>query len=182
MTRFDECLARVLKHEGGYVNDPLDSGGRTNLGVTQRVWEEFVGHPVSEADMRALTPEKVGKLYRQRYWMPSYCEVMPRGLDYLLFDFSINAGVGRGVKTLQGVIGVVADGVIGSRTRAAINATNVKKLINDYSDARTDFYQGIVARRPDQVRFINGWLRRVEEARQLALQDCDNQDKNAQSN
>jgi lysozyme family protein len=52
--RFEDCLARILKHEGGYVNDPLDSGGRTNLGVTQRVWEEFVGHPVTEADMKAL--------------------------------------------------------------------------------------------------------------------------------
>ena len=54
--RFEECLARVLKHEGGFVNDPVDRGGMTNLGVTKRVWEEFVGHPVSEADMRALTP------------------------------------------------------------------------------------------------------------------------------
>jgi len=180
MTRFDECLARVLKHEGGYVNDPLDRGGRTNLGVTQRVWEEFVGHPVTEADMRALTPEKVGKLYKQKYWNAAYCEVLPRGLDYVVFDFAVNAGTGRAVKTLQQAIGVVADGIIGPRTRAAINGANPKKLVNDYSDARTDFYQGIVARRPDQARFIRGWLRRVEEARQLALQDCDSDNKDPQ--
>ena len=68
MTRFDHCLIRILKHEGGFVNDPIDLGGMTNLGVTKRVWEEFVGHPVSEADMRALSPKKVGKLYKQRYW------------------------------------------------------------------------------------------------------------------
>jgi lysozyme family protein len=173
--RFEECLARVLKHEGGYVNDPLDRGGRTNLGVTQRVWEEFVGHPVSEADMRALTPEKVGKLYKQKYWNAAYCEVLPKGLDYVVFDFAVNAGTGRAVKTLQQAIGVVADGIIGPRTRAAINGANLKKLINDYSDERIDFYQGIVARKPDQARFINGWLRRVEEARQLALQDNNEQ-------
>ena len=179
--RFEECLARVLKHEGGVSNDPLDRGGFTNLGVTQRVWEEFVGHKVSEADMRALTPEKVGKLYKQKYWNAAYCEVLPRGLDYVVFDFAVNAGTGRAVKTLQSAIGMVVDGIIGPRTRAAINGANAKELVAKYSDARTDFYQGIVARRPDQVRFINGWLRRVEETRQLALQDCDNQDKNAQS-
>lgn len=173
--RFEECLARVLKHEGGYVNDPLDSGGRTNLGVTQRVWEEFVGHPVSEADMRSLTPEKVGKLYKQRYWNAAYCEVLPKGLDYVVFDFAVNAGTGRAVKTLQQMLGLVADGVIGPRTMAKINESNAKKLVHDYSNARTDFYQGIVARKPDQARFINGWLRRVEEARQLALQDNDEQ-------
>jgi lysozyme family protein len=173
--RFEECLARVLKHEGGYSHDPLDSGGRTNLGVTQRVWEEFVGHPVSEADMRALTPEKVGKLYKQKYWNAAYCEVLPRGLDYVVFDFAVNAGTGRAVKTLQSAIGVVADGIIGPRTMAAINGANPKKLVDDYSDERTDFYQGIVARRPDQARFINGWLRRVEEARATALADIDQQ-------
>ena len=171
--RFEECLARVLKHESGYVNDPLDSGGRTNLGVTQRVWEEFVGHPVSEADMRALTPEKVGKLYKQKYWNSAYCEVLPKGLDYVVFDFAVNAGTGRSVKTLQQAIGVVADGIIGPRTMAAINGANTKNLVAKFSDARTDFYQGIVARKPDQARFIRGWLNRVEEARQLALQDCD---------
>ena len=79
--RFNVCLQRVLKHEGGISNDPLDRGGFTNLGVTQRVWEEFVGHPVSEADMKSLTPEKVGKLYKQRYWNAAYCEVLPKGLD-----------------------------------------------------------------------------------------------------
>ena len=171
--RFEECLARVLKHEGGVSNDPLDRGGFTNLGVTQRVWEEFVGHTVSEADMKSLTPEKVGKLYKQKYWNAAYCEVLPKGLDYVVFDFAVNAGTGRAVKTLQQAIGLVADGIIGPRTRAAINDANTKDLVAKFSDARTDFYQGIVARKPDQARFIKGWLNRVEEARQLALQDCD---------
>lgn len=171
--RFMECLARVLKHEGGYVNDPLDSGGRTNLGVTQKVWEEWVGHPVSEADMRALTPEKVAPMYKMKYWNAAYCEVLPKGLDYVVFDFAVNAGTGRAVKMLQQMLGLVADGIIGPRTRAAINGANPKKLVTDYSDARTDFYQGIVARRPDQARFIRGWLRRVEEARAIALADID---------
>ena len=177
--RFEECLARVLKHEGGYVNDPLDSGGRTNLGVTQRVWEEWVGHPVSEADMKALTPEKVGKLYKQKYWNAAYCEVLPKGLDYVVFDFAVNAGTGRAVKTLQSAIGVVADGVIGPRTRAAINGANPKDLVTKFSDARADFYQGIVARRPDQARFIRGWLNRVEDARKLGLNDQDSQSNQA---
>jgi|694.fasta_scaffold53543_3 lysozyme family protein len=177
MSRFEECLARVLKHEGGYVNDPLDSGGRTNLGVTQRVWEEFVGHPVSEADMRALTPQKVAPMYKIKYWNPSYCAVLPKGLDYVVFDFAVNAGTGRSVKTLQSAIGCVSDGVIGPRTMAAINNANPKDLITKFSDARADFYQGIVARKPDQTRFIKGWLNRVEDARKLALEEHNHNDK-----
>jgi lysozyme family protein len=170
MSRFEDCLARILKHEGGYVNDPKDAGGRTNLGVTQTVWEEYVGHPVSEADMKALTPEKIAPMYKLKYWNPSYCEKLPKGLDYVVFDFAVNAGTGRSVKTLQSAIGVLADGVIGPRTLAAINGADPKKLINDFSDARADFYQGIVARKPDQARFIKGWLNRVEESRNTALE------------
>lgn len=168
--RFEDCLARVLRHEGGYVHDKLDSGGRTNLGVTQRVWEEWVGHPVSEADMKALTLEKVAPMYKMKYWNPSYCEKLPKGLDYVVFDFAVNAGTGRSVKTLQSAIGVLADGVIGPRTMAAINDANPKELINKFSDARADFYQGIVTRKPDQARFIRGWLNRVEESRKTALE------------
>ena len=175
--RFEDCLARILKHEGGYVNDPLDSGGRTNLGVTQRVWEEFVGHPVTEADMKALTPEKIAPMYKLKYWNPSYCEVLPKGLDYVVFDFAVNAGTGRSVKTLQQAIRCVADGVIGPKTMAAINDANPKDLITKFSDARADFYQGIVARKPDQARFIKGWLNRVEESRKLALEEHDHNDK-----
>ena len=170
-------MARVLKHEGGYVNDPLDSGGRTNLGVTQRVWEEFVGHPVSEADMRALNPQKVAPMYKIKYWNPSYCAVLPKGLDYVVFDFAVNAGTGRSVKTLQQAIGCVADGVIGPKTMEAINDAEPKDLITKFSDARADFYQGIVARKPDQARFIKGWLNRVEESRKLALEEHNHNDK-----
>jgi len=174
---FEKALKRILKHEGGYVNDPIDSGGMTNLGVTKRVWEEFVGHPVSEADMRALTPEKVGSMYKLKYWNSSYCEVLPKGLDYVVFDFAVNAGTGRSVKTLQQAIGCVADGVIGPKTMAAINDAEPKDLIAKFSDARADFYQGIVARKPDQARFIKGWLNRVEDARKLALEEHNHNDK-----
>ena len=171
--RFEECLKRILKHEGGFVNDPLDSGGMTNLGVTKRVWEEFVGHPVSEADMRALIPEKVAPMYKIKYWNPSYCAVLPKGLDYVVFDHAVLSGTGRSVKTLQSCLGLVADGVIGPKTMAAINASNAKDLITKFSDARADFYQGIVARKPDQARFIKGWLNRVEDARKLAIEEND---------
>jgi lysozyme family protein len=60
---------------------------------------------------------------------------------------------------------------------AAINDANPKDLITKFSDARADFYQGIVTRKPDQARFIKGWLNRVEESRKLALEEHDHNDK-----
>jgi len=171
---FDKCLKRILKHEGGFVNDPLDSGGITNLGVTKRVWEEFVGHPVSENDMRALTVEKVAPMYKKRFWDRASCDNLPIGVDYVVFDFAVNAGVGRSIKTLQSAVGSNPDGIVGSQTLARINVIDAKELVNKFSNERVDFYQGIVARKPDQARFIKGWLNRVEEARNLGLQEDNN--------
>ena len=63
---FPKSLAAVLVHEGGFVNNPKDPGGMTNLGCTKAVWEEHCGHPVDEKSMRALTPNDVGPLYKRK--------------------------------------------------------------------------------------------------------------------
>jgi len=79
-SNFEDCLARVLASEGGYVNHKSDPGGMTNLGCTKAVWEEFVVHPVSEADMRALTPDMVAPLYKRKYWDKVSGDQLPKGL------------------------------------------------------------------------------------------------------
>jgi len=163
--RFRECLDLVLKHEGGFVNHKLDPGGMTNLGVTKKVWEDWVGHPVTEKDMRELTPALVGPMYEMKYWRTSYCEKLPRGLDLLVFSMAVNAGSGRSVKLLQDAIGVVADGVIGPKTMAKINEANVESLIDKFSEARTAFYKGLKT----FPVFGKGWLNRTNTERLEAL-------------
>jgi lysozyme family protein len=162
---FRDCLELVLKHEGGYVDHPKDPGGRTNLGVTQRVWEEWIGHPATEKDMRELTPAIVAPMYEMRYWRTSYCEKLPRGLDLLVFSMAVNAGAGRSVKLLQDAIGVVADGVIGPNTMAKINEANVETLIDKFSEARTAYYKGLKL----FPVFGRGWVARTDKERLEAL-------------
>ena len=162
---FKECLAIVLKSEGGYINDSRDSGGMTNLGVTKRVWEEYTGHEADEKTMRGLTPEKVAPLYEQRYWRPTYCEVLPRGLDLLVFSMGINAGTGRSVKLLQQSIGCSHDGVIGPRTMGLIKQSNIADLIGNFSEARRNYYKSLKT----FPTFGKGWLARVDREESEAL-------------
>ena len=163
---FRDCLDLVLASEGGFVNHKLDPGGITNLGVTKKVWEEWIGHPATEKDMRELTPAIVAPMYEMRYWRPSYCEKLPRGLDLLVFSMAVNAGAGRSVKLLQDAIGVVADGVIGPNTMAKINEANVETLIDKFSEARTAYYKGLKL----FPVFGKGWLNRTDKERLEALQ------------
>ena len=112
----------MLESEGGYGHHPSDPGGRTNLGVTQRVWEEWVGRESNEKEMRSLTPEMVKPLYKRKFWDACKCDELFTGIDYLVFDFAVNAGVGRSIKTLQSAVGTTPDGWIGPITMAAVEA------------------------------------------------------------
>jgi lysozyme family protein len=150
-------MVALMKHEGGFVNHPRDPGGMTNLGVTQRVWEEWVGHPVSEKEMRALTPAIVAPMYKKKYWDKVSGDLLPSGVDLAVFDFAVNSGPGRAAKMLQRVLGVTEDGAIGPQTLAKAVSIDSSKLIADYNAARLAFLQAL----PTWADFGNGWGTRV---------------------
>lgn len=159
---FGHCLDLVLKSEGGWVNNPNDPGGETNLGVTKRVWEEWVGHPVES--LKNLTKDQVAPLYEQKYWRPCYGEVLPRGLDYCVFSFGVNAGPGRSVKLLQQSLGLVCDGVIGPRVREKLRNSNIADIIVSFTQLRREYYQSL-----NKPMFIKGWLNRCDHEEKEAL-------------
>ena len=165
---FDACLAKLLVHEGGYVNHPSDPGGMTNLGVTARVWEEWVGHPVDEKQMRALTPALVAPLYRKKYWDACRANDLVPGLDYAVFDVAVNSGVGRAIKLLQSCVGATPDGGYGSITAALVKKAEQEdpiRLIELYCAKRLEFLESLKT----FAVFGKGWSRRVAEVKADAL-------------
>jgi lysozyme family protein len=162
---FEQCLALVLKHEGGYVNNSKDPGGRTNLGVTQKVWEEWVGHPVDEAAMRALTPQDVAPLYKKNYWDKIKGDDLPAGVDYSCFDLAVNSGVGRAAKILQQAVGANPDGAIGPASLDAVEKANPRDVATEICDLRLKFLQSL----PIFATFGKGWTRRVSEVEETAF-------------
>ena len=162
---FDAALKAILKHEGGFVNHPKDPGGMTNLGVTKKVWEEWVGRTVDEKAMRALTPEAVAPMYKKKYWDAVKADELPTGLDYLMFDFAVNAGPGRAIQTMQKALGTKPDGVIGPKTLVALKAADPTDLIAKFSMEKELFYKAL----PTFATFGKGWLRRVDETKSHAV-------------
>jgi lysozyme family protein len=154
---WEKSFELMLESEGGYVNHPSDPGGMTNLGVTKRVWEEWVGRESNEKEMRSLTPEMVEPLYKRKFWDACKCDDMPSGVDYLVFDFAVNAGVGRSAKILQTAVGVTPDGGIGPITLAAVKAQEPAELVQKFSDAKEAFYRSLNT----FETFGKGWLNRV---------------------
>lgn len=162
---FDAALEAILHHEGGYVHHKLDPGGMTNLGVTKRVWEEWVGHEVDEKAMRALTPETVAPMYKTKYWDKIRGDELPTGVDYAVFDAAINSGPGRAAKWLQTTVGAVPDGAIGAGTLAKVAAMDAEDIVEKYQATRLAFMQSL----PTWDTFGKGWGRRVTEVKEAAL-------------
>jgi lysozyme family protein len=155
---FDECLAHVLESEGGYVNNPADPGGETNLGVTKRVWQDWVKRELFDDEMRHLTPELVAPLYKAKYWDAIHGDDLPSGLDLCVFDCAVNAGVSRAVRFIQRSVGAVDDGAIGPKTMELIQAKNATVLIADFCAQRELHYKSL----PTFATFGKGWMARLD--------------------
>ena len=162
--RFRSALTETLRHEGGFVDHPADPGGATNLGITQATLAAWRGRPVSVAEVRGLTRDEAAAIYRARYWNAVDGDRLPAGLDLALFDFAVNSGPSRAIRTLQAALGAKRDGRIGPETRAAIAAADPAIVLRDLCGARRAFLRGLST----FSVFGRGWMRRVDSVERVA--------------
>ena len=162
---FHDSLIMLLKHEGGFVNHPRDPGGMTNLGVTKKVYEEWMGREVSEQEMRDLQPKDVRDLYKKNYWDRCKCDDLPSGLDFAVFDWAVNSGTGRSSKGVQKACGAEPDGAIGPKTLALVKGQNTQYMIEKFGEIRQNFYESLST----FDTFGKGWTRRNKETTEEAL-------------
>lgn len=163
-SNWKSSLAAVLKSEGGNDDDPADHGGRTSRGITQRefsAWLHENGLP--NRDVWKATNEEVATIYHDEYWNP-YCDLLPVGTDYMVFNTNVLAGPHRSAILLQRALGVKDDGRIGPVTRAAIARADPAALVDNFAAKSRAFYISL-----NQPKFTKGWLNRVAFVRSTAL-------------
>lgn len=173
MSRSDEYLPRILKHEGGFVDHPADPGGATNRGVTigtlKRLGIDKDGDGDSDiVDLRLLDEKDAAKVFHQFYAVPVQADLLPIGLDYAMTDFAVNSGPSRAVQHLQRIVGVKDDGHMGPKTLTAVMACDPEDLINRLCDSRLRFMRGLKT----WASFGKGWQARVDGVRAGALADA----------
>jgi lysozyme family protein len=118
---FDAAMPFILRWEGGFVDHPNDPGGRTNKGVTQRVYTAWrARRSLPPQDVKFITDAEVKEIYEGDYWLPPRCNQLPTKLDLVQFDTAVNMGVGRAVRFLQGAVGCGVDGQFGPGTARAV--------------------------------------------------------------
>lgn len=173
MADFDSFFPTLLKHEGGFVNDPADPGGATNKGVTIATFRLYakplLGVEPTLENLRALTDEQAGKIYKKQYWDAIGGDaIRNQSLANIVFDFQVNAG-NRSAKLLQSVLNdlgaspaLSVDGVVGKGTLAAVNAATSAEVFARFKQGRKDYYTSLATRNPALARFLKGWLARTD--------------------
>lgn len=165
--RFAECVAFVLQHEGGFVDNSADPGGATNRGITLRTLREWRGDDTLTADdVRNMTEAEAREIYLARYWNPIRGDDLPPGVDLAVFDWAVLGGVSRAARDLQTVLGVTVDGAIGRQTLDVLRRADPANVVRDVCARRLAYLRG----RPHWKTFGRGWERRVWEVEAAALE------------
>lgn len=147
---YSDCLTRLLKDEGGYSNNKNDSGGPTNFGITLTDYRKYIKPTATAADVKGMSVNDAKSIYKSKYWDALNCDSLSGGVDYTVFDYGVNSGIGRPSKALVRFSGL--------KDTALINAIN---------DERVSFLRSIA--KGKNAVFLNGWLSRVSRVRAYSL-------------
>lgn len=167
MANVRKLLPFILSWEGGYVNDPVDKGGATNMGVTIGTWRK-VGYDkdgdgdIDVDDLRLLSKDDVlNRVLKPHYWDKWKADqIKSQSVANILVDWVWGSGA-NGIKIPQKLLGLTVDGIVGPKTLAAVNSSDSLALFNAIKAEREAFLWRIVERDPTQKRFIKGWLNRL---------------------
>jgi lysozyme family protein len=153
MADFRTAVLKTLTHEGGYVNNPNDSGGATNFGITQK---DLPGQ-----DMQLLTEDQAVNYYDEHYWKSLYSQIDSQLIADKLFDSGVLFGVGTAVTILQLTLSIVQDGAFGPGTLTAVNQADETSLLLGYKTNLVTHAFNIAIAHPQDRVFIKGWTSRI---------------------
>jgi lysozyme family protein len=174
-SRFSQALAFTLRWEGGFSDDPADRGGRTMRGVTERIFHAWLAdqgkptRPVNE-----IRDDELNAIYRTNYWLGARCAEISPPVDFCQFDAAVNHGPGGASRLFQRALNtafremkvqtqVKEDGAVGPVTLREARRVDADVLVRAYLAERRALYQRIVEKKPDQSRFLKGWINRVAD-------------------
>jgi len=166
MANIEKYIPKLLDLEGGFVDDPVDRGGATNMGITLGSWRSM-GYDkdgdgdIDADDIRRLNRRDLEMFVKNFYWDRwKTDEIRDQKLAEMLVDWTWCSGR-WGIVIPQRLLLVTDDGIVGGNTLSAVNAADPGKFLIQVYNARLAFIRDIVSRDFRQQKFARGWVKRV---------------------
>lgn len=154
MSDFDKAIEYVLENEQGFVNNPTDSGGSTNFGISQRSYPNL--------NIEALSRDQAIVIYKRDFWDRLNLADFSQGIATALLDMSVNMGEGKAIMCAQIALAQKSpDGILGSITREQLKITENFGFLYAFIGEVQDFYCNLVTKDQKQIIFLKGWIRRT---------------------
>jgi len=157
MANFNDSIKVILKHEGGYVNNPSDPGGETKYGISKARFPNV--------DIYNLTKLQAKDIYFEHWWKKfALGKIKSQPIATQIFDILVLHGQGariiqRTVNSLGG--GLVVDNRFGPNTLKAVNKTNPDVLNNSLIENRIAYMQKLGRENHSLSQFVKGWVKRA---------------------
>lgn len=162
MAKIELLIPKIVKWEGGYVNNPADRGGCTNMGVTIETYRKIIKPNATCDDLKKITLGEFERVFR-KYWDAWKADqIEDQKVAELLVDWHYHSGA-WGIKIPQNILGVTYDGIVGPITLAAVNRQDPKEFHQKVWERRKLFLENIVRADASQKRFLNGWMNRIND-------------------
>lgn len=166
---FNVAFDELIGVEGGYQCDPNDkgnwTGGKVGVGKLKGTKYGVSAMSYPDLDIENLTIDKAKQIFCYDWWNKCKCTYLPDSLSLMVVDFAYNSGISTAIKTLQKLLGISADGVIGPQTVGACNSKISKKLLEDYKQARLKYLCGLKT----FPKYGKGWANRVNRIYNTAM-------------
>lgn len=150
-----------------FADDPDDAGGETLCGVTIDTYRRYRLNVkgiryTSVNDLKRMPFSDWKDILKRYYWDRWKADgIRNQSFALLLVDWVWGSGK-YGITIPQKLLGVAADGIVGPQTLSALNLKSNEAFFNELKDARKDYFEQICIRRPQNRKFLRGWLRRLD--------------------
>ncbi len=173
MAEFKISLQKTLNQEGGYSNDPDDSGKETYKGISRESHNNWSGWTIidrykaksgfpSILDKDVELQKQVELFYLYEFWLPLKADqIQNQTTAESIFDFAVNAGIKTSVQLVQSIVGTKADGIIGEKTLQKLNSLDFGYFQPAFTVAKISHYISTIQKRPTNKKFLYGWIIRT---------------------
>jgi lysozyme family protein len=184
VSRFEDAIGTILKHEGGWANNPNDPGGATKYGVSLR-YLKTLGHDIADIDhdgdvdvddVKNMTVQQAMDIYHTEWWNRNhYSDLSFQPVATKVFDMAVNMGSKQAHKIVQRVFNnwpyqnapllrhpLVVDGILGPASIDSVNRVNGAQFLDGLREACRLFYLSLVDEHPKLTEFLTGWMRRAD--------------------
>lgn len=150
----------IIPNEGGYNNDPYDTGGETNMGIAK------TAH--SDEDIKNMTRERANAIIYRDYYSWNGLNKLPYPIRGFVVDYGLPTRPQLAVETVHKVLDIPPpSNIIGPVTLQKFehyNEDDYNRFLERYRNEMKNHFNEVVKKRPEKHKFLQGWLNRADGA------------------